>query len=89
MSLITGLAVFFVVWWLVFFVTLPFGVRTPEEAGVEEVDGQAPSAPVKPRLWLKALVTTIVTGILVISSHLLIEYGIIDLRALLTGRESR
>lgn len=88
MSLTTGLAIFFVAWWLIFFMTLPFGVLTPEEAGVEEIEGQAPSAPVKPRLWLKALVTTLITGILVISSHLLIEYGIIDLRALLTGRES-
>ena len=36
MSLTTGLAVFFVAWWLIFFLTLPFGVRTSEEAGVDD-----------------------------------------------------
>ena len=41
------LAIYFL--FLVFsaFIFLPFGVRTPEEAGVEKIPGQADSAPVE------------------------------------------
>ncbi len=82
----TALAVFFVLWWLILFMTLPFGVRTAEEAGEEVVAGQSLGAPVRPRLWLKVLVTTGITGILVLSTHLLMVYEIIDMRALLLGQ---
>ena len=40
----TGLAIYFVLWWLVLFVTLPFGVRSQHE------DGEARPAPIPARL---------------------------------------
>ena len=53
------LAIYFL--FLVFsaFVLLPFGVRTPDEAGIEKVPGQADSAPVEfrpGRILLRAVV---------------------------------
>jgi predicted secreted protein len=39
------LAIYFLIFCLTAFVTLPFGVRTTEEAGAEHVLGQADSAP--------------------------------------------
>lgn len=39
------LAIYFLIWVFTAFLTLPFGVRTAEEAGVERVPGQADSAP--------------------------------------------
>lgn len=51
-----GIVVVFVIaWWIAFFVTLPFGVETPE---VSE-PGHAPGAPRRPRLWIKAAVATV------------------------------
>ena len=41
MTLATGIAVFVVVWWIVLFAVLPWGVRPPETL----VPGQADSAP--------------------------------------------
>jgi len=47
---------FIVIYMAVFFCTLPFGVKTPDETGDAMLPGQATSAPVNPRLGFKALV---------------------------------
>ena len=47
---------FLLVWWLVLFTVLPFGARPPDQ--VEP--GMAPSAPAKPRIALKFLITTVI-----------------------------
>ena len=43
-------ATYAIVWWLVLFTTLPFGIRTPD--ATEE--GMEPGAPEKPHMWIKA-----------------------------------
>jgi predicted secreted protein len=59
MTWFTGLATYLVIWWVVLFAVLPWGVRPPDHVEPGHADG----APEKPRLWLKAGVTTIVAGI--------------------------
>lgn len=54
MTWFEGLVAFIIIWWLILFMVLPWGVRVPD--AVEK--GHATSAPVKPRLWLKMAVTT-------------------------------
>lgn len=61
MTLTAGLAIYLVVWWLVFFVVLPFGVVPQHEEG-EVIEGTDASAPVQPRLVRKALITTVLAG---------------------------
>jgi len=58
------LAIYFVVWWTSLFAVLPWGMRTQEEEG-EVVLGTAASAPVRPRLVMKAVWTSIVAAVLV------------------------
>ncbi|MBM3488856.1 MAG: DUF1467 family protein [Alphaproteobacteria bacterium] len=58
MAWLTWILVYTIAWCLIFFMVLPWGVRTPAEAGVETVPGQAESAPVRPRLGLKAAITS-------------------------------
>jgi len=60
----TIVAVYFVVWWIVIFLVLPFGIRTQDEAG-EVTLGTSASAPVRPRLIRVAIATTIVSAIIV------------------------
>ena len=57
----TGLAVYFVLWWLVLFAVLPFGTRP-----VAEPDSHTGwrGAPEKPQLGRKALATTLVAAVL-------------------------
>jgi predicted secreted protein len=57
-----GLAVYFVIWWTVLFVTLPFGVRSQAESGEVE-RGTDPGAPVLPGLAKKAVATSIIAAI--------------------------
>jgi len=60
------LAIYFVAWWVVFFMTLPFGVRNRAEVGEigDEVPGSDPGAPVATLLVRKALWTTVISAVL-------------------------
>ena len=62
MSIATGLAIYFIIWWVVLFAVLPFGVRSQQESG-DVARGSDPGAPVLPRLARKLLWTTIVSGV--------------------------
>ena len=62
MSWVSGIIVYIILWWLVFFMTLPFGVKSPHEVGEVAEPGHADGAPVKPRLWLKAEITTLIAA---------------------------
>jgi predicted secreted protein len=57
-------AIYFVVWWIVLFAVLPFGVRTQEEAGNVTL-GTSSSAPVRPRLIRTVIATTILAAVIV------------------------
>jgi predicted secreted protein len=76
MTLYGGIVTYCVVWWLVFFMTLPFGVEPEAHPGAGHVE----SAPAKPRLWLKAGVTTVLAGFATWGIAWIIGSGLIDLR---------
>jgi predicted secreted protein len=65
-SISTALAIYFVVWWLVLFAILPFGVQSQAERGEgavhEEVPGTDPGAPVKARMLRKMAWTTLISA---------------------------
>ncbi len=64
MNLLTLVAIYFIVWWLVLFAVLPWGLRTQEEEG-EVVLGTTASAPARPRILRTMIATTIVAAIVV------------------------
>jgi predicted secreted protein len=59
MSISGAIAVYFVVWWIVLFAILPFGVTSQSESG-DMTPGTDPGAPTAPKLAKKALWTTII-----------------------------
>ena len=60
MSWVSAAAIFFIIWWLVLFATLPFGLRT--QADDEDVTlGTVPSAPTGAHMWRAVLRTTLVS----------------------------
>jgi len=63
MSFVLGAALFFVIWWMVLFAVLPFGVKSQFEGG-EVVPGSEGAAPQRPMLWWKALATTIIAAVI-------------------------
>jgi predicted secreted protein len=63
MQIYSLVAIYFIIWWLVIFMILPFGIRTQADEG-DITLGTAPSAPIRPMLVRKAIVTSIVSAIL-------------------------
>lgn len=75
MNIFTGVLVFVVIWWIVWFIALPFGVSPT----VAPEPGHTESAPEKPRLWIKALITTAITAVLAAIAIYIIETGLVSL----------
>lgn len=63
MAIGTALAIYFVVWWIVLFAVLPFGMRAQEDDNVV-VAGTPASAPTRSHFGKAAFRTTIVSAIL-------------------------
>ncbi len=63
MSLTSSIAIYFIIWWVVLFAVLPFGVQSQVEHG-EVVPGSEPGAPHRPMLVRKAVATTIISAVL-------------------------
>ena len=63
MGITSGIVVYVIAWWLIFFMALPIGVRPPHEAGEAVETGHEPGAPVRPRIWIKALAATVLAAI--------------------------
>ena len=74
MTWFTAVLVYIIVWWVVIFAVLPWGVRP--RANPEP--GHEPSAPERPRLWLKAAVTTVISAAIWLAIYLMVEYDAID-----------
>lgn len=64
MAIISLIAIFFVVWWVVLFAMLPLGVRTQDEEG-DVTLGTTASAPARPRMLRTVLRTTVITFVIV------------------------
>ncbi|MBT7525725.1 MAG: DUF1467 family protein, partial [Rhodospirillales bacterium] len=65
-----------IVWWMVLFTTLPFGNRASDNPE----PGHADSAPEKPRMWLKAAVTTGIATVVWGVIYWVIDSNLISLR---------
>jgi predicted secreted protein len=78
MSVTAGFAIYFIIWWVVLFTVLPFGVRSQAEQG-DIVPGSAPSAPVAVSLRRKALWTTLIASIVFGAFLFVYETGVIGL----------
>lgn len=80
MTWFTGILVYVVLWWLVFFMSLPIGARSYHEAGEETQAGHAESAPLKPRVWIKAGASTLIAGAVWAVVYFVITSGMISFR---------
>ncbi|MCK0208416.1 DUF1467 family protein [Starkeya koreensis] len=74
MGVTTYIAIYFIVWWVVIFTVLPFGVRSQHEDGAVE-DGTEPGAPQRPLLLRKALITTVISAVIVLVFAWAVETG--------------
>jgi predicted secreted protein len=76
MNVGTILAIYFILWWVVLFAVLPWGTRTQADSG-EITPGTDPGAPAVHRVWMKLVVTTVVTSIVFAIFYGAYVYGLI------------
>jgi len=76
MTWVQGVVAYVVIWWVVIFAVLPFGIRPTDEGDL----GHAAGAPANPRLWFKAGVTTLVAAVLWLALFLLVNSNLISFR---------
>jgi predicted secreted protein len=61
MATSTAIAIYFLVWWVVLFAVLPWGVRNQQESG-EVSPGTDPGAPAVHKVWMKLVWTTVIAS---------------------------
>jgi predicted secreted protein len=62
-SLTTAIAIYFIIWWVVLFAVLPWGVRSQEESG-SVAPGTDPGAPAVAGVWRKLVWTTVASTVI-------------------------
>lgn len=82
MTKTTGVAVFFLIWWVVLFAVLPWGVRSQHEGG-EMTPGTDPGAPIVPKLGRKLIWTTIVASVVFAAFYVVYTDRLVTLNGLL------
>jgi predicted secreted protein len=65
MTLISWIAVYFVLWWICLFAVLPIGAHSQTDAG-EVVRGTDPGAPAVFKAWPKLHGTSVLAGVVLV-----------------------
>jgi predicted secreted protein len=80
MGPVSGIVVYVILWWVIFFTLLPVGVKTKAEQGEEVEPGHADSAPVRHYLWRKVLGASLIAAVLWGGYFWLQGSGLVSLR---------
>ncbi|MDB5598877.1 MAG: hypothetical protein JWN71_921 [Xanthobacteraceae bacterium] len=83
MAWTTCAAIYFIIWWVVLFAALPFGVKSQDESG-EVVVGTDPGAPVMPHLRGKLIWTTLIAAVIFTLFYVVYTYRLVSLDDLAT-----
>jgi predicted secreted protein len=82
MPVTTAVAIFFLIWWVVLFAVLPFGIRSQHESG-EIVPGTDPGAPAIPKLMRKLAWTTLVAVLIFAAFFVVYVERLVSLQGLI------
>ena len=80
-SISTALAIYFVLWWVTLFLTLPFGVRSQHEDGVG-APGTDPGAPIASQMGRKLIWTTLISAVIFGAAQLAYHAGYLNIERL-------
>ena len=80
-TLSTAFAIYFVIWWIALFLTLPFGVRSQHEDG-EGAPGTDPGAPVATQMRAKLIWTTVISTVFFAVAWLAYDAGYLNVERL-------
>ena len=78
----TGLAIIYIIiWWIVFFASLPIDV---ERNKIVKIHGEDPGSPENPKMLKKFIYCTGITTVLFIIIYLLMKFEYLNLRNIIT-----
>ena len=77
----TAFAIYFVLWWVVLFLTLPCGVRSQHEDG-EGAPGTDPGAPIATQMGRKLIWTTMISALIFAAAVLAYNAGYLNVERL-------
>ena len=77
----TAFAIYFVIWWITLFLTLPFGIRSQHEDGVGAA-GSDPGAPVASRMGRRLIWTTVLSAAIFALAMLAYNAGLLSIERL-------
>jgi predicted secreted protein len=77
----TAFAIYFVIWWITLFLTLPFGIRSQHEDGGGAA-GTDPGAPVVSRMGPRLLWTTVLSAAIFALAMLAYNAGYLSIERL-------
>ena len=77
----TAFAIYFVMWWITLFLTLPFGVRSLHEDG-GGAPGTDPGAPVATGMGRKLIWTTVISALIYAAAALAYNAGLLNVERL-------
>ena len=81
MSAITGIAMYVVIWWIVLFAVLPFGVKPTTEPGGR---GQMTGAPERPMMLKKVMWTSALAALVWLAIFAIVQSDWLPVRDTLT-----
>jgi predicted secreted protein len=84
-NIATGIVSFIIIWWVVIFAVLPWGVKQNHSPNV----GEDPGAPVHHRMLQKVIATTLITLVIWGMFFALEEYNVISIRDIAGGYWNR
>lgn len=76
MDIFTAIIVYLIIWWVVLFAVLPWGVKPP----ADHQTGNVASAPETPDIKKKFIITSVIAALFLALTILLIELNILDFR---------
>ncbi|HXD15300.1 MAG TPA: DUF1467 family protein [Xanthobacteraceae bacterium] len=82
MPVTTGIAIFFLIWWIVLFAVLPWGVHSQQEDDAV-APGTDPGAPAIPNLRRKLVWTTLVSVVVFAACYVIYVERLVTLESLL------
>ena len=82
MPVTTAVAIFFLIWWVVLFAVLPWGIRSQHEGG-DMAPGTDPGAPTIPNLGRKLVWTTVVSLVVFAACYVVYTRHLVTLQGLL------
>ena len=74
MNIFSGILVYVLVWWMVLFCTLPFGIQSIENPK----GGTMPGAPINHGLKRKVIITSLISAVVWVGIYLIVKSDLIS-----------